>query len=258
MKTQNEIILEFLPYIRTVAYSIYKRMPASSSIFYTDLVQIGVLGLIDAIKKFKPEKKVDLKVYAIRRIRGEMLDSLRRLSQGIRVLQKNAKKIEWVYLKFYGEKGRAPTDEELKTVVAAEKNLKGKQYAAAFPRIFLSNYVMDLIPPAKEYFSRADASPFILLQKIELKELLIDLLHTLPPRNREIMRLYYFGQLKQLEISKCMELNPSRVSQILSQGLKQLRRAARKRKVNTKDFYEDNKVLRAAGHGEDADFNGCL
>src|ERR1051325_4666524 len=108
---RNALIDESLPLIKHIAHRVATRLP--SNVEMRDLINAGVLGLLDAIEKFEPERNVKFKTYAEVRIRGAILDSLRNLDWAPRSLRKKSKDLEKTYAELTQKLGRAATDEEV-------------------------------------------------------------------------------------------------------------------------------------------------
>src|SRR5919206_4047690 len=108
---RDALINETLPLIKHIAHRVATRLP--SNIELQDLINAGVLGLLDAIDKFEPERNVKFKTYAEVRIRGAILDSLRNLDWAPRSLRKKSKDLEKIYAELTQKLGRAATDEEV-------------------------------------------------------------------------------------------------------------------------------------------------
>src|SRR5947208_10767086 len=108
---RDALIQETLPLIKHIAHRVATRLPANIEI--RDLINAGVLGLLDAIEKFEPERNVKFKTYAEVRIRGAILDSLRNLDWAPRPLRKKSKDLEKIYAELTQKLGRAATDEEV-------------------------------------------------------------------------------------------------------------------------------------------------
>src|SRR5579862_6602271 len=108
---RQRLLAEHLPEVRYIARRIHDRLPPHVS--FDDLVHAGILGLIDAVDKFDPQKNVQLKSYARFRIRGAILDSLRQMDWSPRTLRRQARRIEDTHRELAAELGRAPTEQEL-------------------------------------------------------------------------------------------------------------------------------------------------
>ena len=108
---RESLIVETLPLIKRIAHRVATRLPVN--IEMRDLVNAGVLGLLDAVDKFKPERNVKFKTYAEVRIRGAILDSLRDLDWAPRSLRKKSKDLEKTYAELTQKLGRPATDEEI-------------------------------------------------------------------------------------------------------------------------------------------------
>ena len=108
---REHLIVQTLPLIKHIAHRVATRLP--TNIEMRDLINAGVLGLLDAIDKFEPERNVKFKTYAEVRIRGAILDSLRNLDWAPRSLRKKSKDLEKTYAELSQKLGRPATDEEV-------------------------------------------------------------------------------------------------------------------------------------------------
>ena len=108
---REELVLQHLPQVRLIARRIHDRLPAHIS--FDDLVQAGILGLMEALHKFDPSKNVELKTYAKHRIQGAILDSLRDLDWSPRPLRKKARQLEQAHQRLRARFGRPATEPEL-------------------------------------------------------------------------------------------------------------------------------------------------
>ncbi len=232
-KDREELILEEIPQVKYIAQRISKGLP--SHVELNDLVSAGIVGLMDAIKKFNPEKGVKFKTYAELRIKGEIVDSLRRLDWAPRDLRKNIRNLEKAELNIRHALGREPSDQELANHldVSVEKVYKIKLGVKTLEVGSLeggagNNKKNDECPgtlKTLDLIKDQDGNdPFLISQKTEFKSLLIQEINNLNKRQRLVLMLYYYDELKMSQIGKILGVNESRISQLHSKAMIVLKR----------------------------------
>ncbi len=218
--------MEHLPQVRYIARRIHDRLPRHVDL--EDLVNTGVLWLVEALHKYDPAKDVQLASYAKFRIRGAILDSLRKLDWAPRNLRKKAREIEETLRRLQTRLGRSATDGE----VAAEMGMDQEKYLQLLGELkgLEIGHIEDLTPEGGEeaeltrYMPNApDQDPFFLCARSEMREILTTALGDLPPRERQVMALYYYEELTLKEVGAVIGVNESRVSQIHSAAMVRLR-----------------------------------
>jgi RNA polymerase sigma factor for flagellar operon FliA len=223
---RERLILEHLHQVRLIARKIHGRLPENVSL--DDLVSTGVLGLISAIDHFEPSRHVYLKTYAEHRIKGGILDSLRRLDWAPRQQRKHAKQIEAATAAAEQRFLRAPTDEEM----AAELNLTLERYHQWQSEIRGVNLGRLESAGSNDSGNRdllrfvsSDASgwPSALFERKELQRTLAAAISGIPAIEKTVLSLYYQGELTLREIAKIVGLHESRISQIRTQAILRLR-----------------------------------
>jgi RNA polymerase sigma factor for flagellar operon FliA len=223
---RDRILLEQLPQVKFIARRIHDRLPQHVEL--DDLINAGVIGLMDAMKKYDPAKQVMFKSYAQFRIRGAILDSLREMDWSPRILRRKARRIEEAHRKLASELGRSATEQE----VAAELGIPLHEYQVLLgelrgldlgsiqadseedgPEEELNDYIPD--------DRQEDA--FSLCMKSEMKAILTKAIGELGERDRQVLALYYFEELTMKEIGVVLGVVESRVSQMHTSALIQLR-----------------------------------
>ena len=223
---RERLLMAELPQVRYIARRIHDRLPPH--VPFDDLLQAGVLGLIDAFHKYDPDKKVQFKSYARHRIRGAILDSLRELDWSPRRLRRQARQIEQASTKLAAELGRAPSESELASELDMELrelqqllgDLRGLDLGALVTHSDAQDPEEDLchyVPDAPQ------EGPFFLCLRSEMKRFLARVISELPPRERQVLNLYYHEELTLKEVGAVLGLHESRVSQIHSGVLVRLR-----------------------------------
>jgi RNA polymerase sigma factor FliA len=227
------LITECLPLVKFVAHRISARLP--SHVEVDDLIHSGILGLMDAVKKFEPGRNVKFKTYAEQRIRGAILDGLRDLDWVPRSLRRKKKDIENAYHLLEQQFGRAATDEEVAdylgmTLDELNKSLDDLKGVTLGTFVdagddgegeSLISFVPD--PDAED--------PQVLLQARELHLLLKDAVDKLPTKERFVVQLYYFDELTMKEIGTLLNITESRVSQLHTKSMLRLRGKLKERRI---------------------------
>jgi RNA polymerase sigma factor FliA len=228
---RERLILEHLPQVRLIARRIHERLPESVNL--DDLISTGTLGLIAAIDRFDPSHNVKLKTYAEYKIRGAILDSLRGLDWAPRQQRKRSKQIESAINAVEQRLHRAPSEDE----IASELRLSLKDYHAWLVGIRGVNIgSLETVSPDGDgrnllrYVSDDEENwPSTLLEKSELQRMLAQAIEKIPQQERLVISLYYHQELTLREISKIVNLHESRISQLKSQAILQLRSYLQKR-----------------------------
>jgi len=191
-----------------------------------DMIQYGVLGLVNAIDRFSPTLGVKFETYAVPRIRGAILDELRKLDWVPRSVRANRKKRDVAVAQVSQEKGREPVGEE----IAEKLSMTLDEYERFIHESGGTTMGQDSGggPPgerdeALENVAEQSPNPFEQLRDEESKTILLNAIGQLPEREKAVIVLYYYEGLKFLEIGKVLRVSESRVSQIHSEVLDVLR-----------------------------------
>jgi RNA polymerase sigma factor for flagellar operon FliA len=222
---RERLILEHLPQVRMLARKIHGRLPESVSL--DDLVSTGILGLISAIDHFEPSRHVHLKTYAEHRIKGGILDSLRRLDWAPRQQRKHAKQIEAATAVTQQRFQRAPTEEE----IAAELNLSIDRYhqwqveirGVNLGRLESAGSNSENRDLLRIVSDDASEWPSALFERKELQRTLAAAISEIPAVEKTVLSLYYQGELTLREIAEIVGLHESRISQLRTQAILRLR-----------------------------------
>ena len=222
---RDALIVATLPLIKHVAHRVATRLPAN--IEMRDLINAGVLGLLDAVDKFEPERGVKFKTYAEVRIRGAILDSLRNLDWAPRSLRKKSKDLERIYADLSQKLGRPASDEEVSEAMGEDiedfhalvEQLHGLTIGS-FENVGDSedsdNYI-------NYYPDDGTNDPYVRFQSNELTALLAQAIDELPEKERLVLSLYYFEEFTMKEIGTLLGVNESRVSQLHTKATLRLR-----------------------------------
>lgn len=211
--------------VKRLAHHLMARLPASVQV--DDIVQAGLVGLIDAIGRFEQEQGVQFETYATQRIRGAMLDELRRndwLPRGVRRMQR---KIETALSTLEQRLGRAPTEPEVAThlgVPLAEYQSM-LQEARGCQLLHLEDMSEEdreeSVRPAQDTTDKGD--PLKALQDERFRAALVQAIDRLPEREKLLMSLYYEQDLNFREIAAVMGVTESRICQLHTQAVARLR-----------------------------------
>ncbi|MBI1749389.1 MAG: FliA/WhiG family RNA polymerase sigma factor [Acidobacteria bacterium] len=223
---RDRLLMEQLPQVRYVARRIHDRLPKQVPL--EDLIQAGILGLIDALAKYDPSKQVQLGYYARFRIHGAIMDSLRQLDWSPRELRKQARRVEQAESRIRARLGRAATEAELAKELGLKLEvfqhllgeLRGLDLGSLQAEASEENSqdeILDYLPAAPE------DDPFFRCSTGELKAMLAQAVGELPENDRQVLALYYFEELNMREIGDALRVTESRVSQIHSCALIRLR-----------------------------------
>jgi RNA polymerase sigma factor for flagellar operon FliA len=212
---RDRIVLEHLDLVKAIAYAIRKSLP--TYVDCDDLVQAGTLGLIDAADKYDSTKKIPFSAYAKHRIRGAILDSLRKLDWASRSTRRRHKLITEAVAQLTAEFKRAPLDSEIAgklgiDLAACRRTMLELHNGAPVSSSYYNGDDKDL-PEPKTAGGHETQPEFICLHQ-EMRGVLDEALKTLPERHQKVVLMYYRKDMSMKEIGSALNVNESRVSQI--------------------------------------------
>lgn len=218
---REQIIVEYAPLVKVVAGRL--SMYLGYNVEYDDLVGYGVFGLIDAIDKYDMAKDVKFETYASLRIRGAILDQIRKMDWIPRTIRQKQKKIDAAIKDIEAASGKAATDEE----VAKSLGISDEEYTGWQQQMMVTNVVSlnEFVEQGTEApIDRSSAgsrfeSPEDKLEQDELKQMLAESLKLLTEKERKVVMLYYYEELTLKEISNILDVSESRVSQLHTKAL---------------------------------------
>lgn len=221
---RDKIILEYAPLVKIVAgrLSIY----LGYNVEYDDLVGYGIFGLIDAIDKFDYGKGVKFETYASLRIRGAILDQIRKMDWIPRSLRQKQKKMEAAISKIETQYGRPAKDEEIASELGIEtEELINWQGQAKITNIISLDEFVEAAGEKEVNVVKSNSyeQPESIALKNEVKQQLMDSLETLTDKERKVILLYYYEELTLKEISRILEVSESRVSQLHTKALQKMK-----------------------------------
>ncbi len=221
---RDQLILEYAQLVKIVAGRL--SMYLGYNVEYDDLVGYGIFGLIDAIDKFDYGKNVKFETYASLRIRGAILDQIRKMDWIPRSLRQKQKKIDAAISKIEAEQGRTATDEE----IAVELGISLDEFVSWQGQTNISNLIS-----LEEYTeegsetkmeavgnARFDA-PEESIEKEELKQMIVEAIDLLTEKERSVIVLYYYEEMTLKEISLVLDVSESRVSQLHTKALNKMK-----------------------------------
>ena len=227
-ENREAIILEYAPMIKYVASRIALRLPPHIEV--DDLISVGVLGLMDAIGKYDPNRGAKFKPYAEFRVRGAILDELRSMDWVPRSVRQKATSVDAVVQKLQAKLGRPPSDEEVakEMGVSLDEFFRTLNQTQSIPILSLED--LGIAKESGEQKSlldclagKSDSAPQPQLRLNELKEIIAKSIDTLPEKERLMISLYYYEELTMKEIGEILSITESRVSQIHSKAVFRLR-----------------------------------
>ena len=222
---REALITETLPLIKHIAHRVATRLP--SSIEVRDLINAGVIGLLDAIDKYEPERNVKFKTYAEVRIRGAILDSLRNLDWAPRSLRKKSKDLEKAYSELSQKLGRPATDEEVSEAMGENLDtfhaLVDQLHGLTIGSFENLSDGEDSDSYLNYYPDDGSNDPYAKFETSELTRILMGAVEDLPEKERLVLSLYYYEELTMKEIGVLLGVNESRVSQLHTKAMLRLR-----------------------------------
>lgn len=228
---KNKLIENYVDLVRIVAGRMYNFY--GSKIEFDDLLGYGVLGLIDSIDKFELDRDVKFETYAQIRIRGEIIDNIRKTDWVPRLLRKRSKEIKDVTYKLENKLNRKPSNAEIAakleiSLAELEKNLSdmvGLNMSSLEDMLVDSgDYVMDLSESNIK-------TPEDIYEEKNMKKLLADSIDELKEREKLIISLYYYEELNYKEIGDVLDLSESRISQIHGKAIADMKESLKNKDV---------------------------
>jgi RNA polymerase sigma factor FliA len=221
----NAMLKQYSPLVRRLAHQMIAKLPANVEL--DDLVQVGMIGLNDAMQRFDVGQGVQFETFATQRIRGAMLDELRGTDWMSRGGRRQQREIETAVHKLEQRMGRAPSESE----IAKEMDISLTEYQDMLTKVrgtqlvhledmagdeggddFLDRHVAD-----------EEANPLAMLQDRRMREALVEAIKNLPEREQYVMSMYYEHDMNLKEIAAVLKVTESRVCQLHSQSIARLR-----------------------------------
>ena len=222
---REQLILEYAPLVKLVAGRL--SMYLGFNVEYDDLVGYGIFGLIDAIDKFDLMKDVKFETYASLRIRGAILDQIRKMDWIPRTIRQRQKKIEAAIREIEKDGGHVATDAEIaaKMEISEDEYLSWQNQMKVTGVVSLNEFMEQGsdIPEDNNNRSSSFVKPEEAMEKEELKKMLAESLEKLTDKEKKVILLYYYEELTLKEIAEVLEVSESRVSQLHTRALQKMR-----------------------------------
>lgn len=231
---RNQLITQYLPEVKRIVHKIAIYLPPSVDI--NDLLNVGVIGLIQAMERYDPDRDNKFMTYATFRIRGEVLSELRSRDYISRSNRKKVREMEKTYLKLEQKLGRDVEDLEVAEKLGINidqfyriKQMSSISFISLEEMGFFSNHEKETLV---SYFIKSDEEDILSLTGIkELKAAVAGAIEELPEKERMVISLYYMDELTMKETGKVLGITESRVSQLHSQAVIHIREELRKIKL---------------------------
>ena len=223
-EVRQQLILLYAPLVKLVAGRL--SMYLGYNVEYEDLVSYGVFGLIDAIDKFDSMKEVKFETYASLRIRGSILDQIRKMDWIPRTIRQRQKKIDTAIKEIEAETGKAASDEEIagKLHISTDEFTDWQSQMKITGLVSLNEFMESGSEiPAEQHKQNRFEEPERVIEKQELKKVLKDALELLTEKEKKVILLYYYEDLTLKEISNILEVSESRISQLHTRALQKMK-----------------------------------
>jgi RNA polymerase sigma factor FliA len=225
---RDRLIIHYSALVKYVASRVSVGLP--QNVEQADLVSYGIFGLIDAIEKFEPDRGNKFETYAIRRVRGAIIDELRSIDWVPRSIRAKARAVETAFGSLEGELGRAPTDAEMaKALEMTEAELQNVFAQVSFVGVVALDDMFNRGSERGEATTLAETiadtreGPSGLYEVEELRQALASAINRMPEREKVVLTLYYYEGLTLAEIGQVLGVTESRVCQIHTRAVLQLR-----------------------------------
>lgn len=225
LELREQLILEYANVVNLVAGRL--SMYLGYTVEYDDLVGYGIFGLIDAIDKYDMAKNVKFETYASLRIRGAILDQIRKMDWIPRTLRQKQKKMDAAVAKLESQYGRVATTSEIaeELGITVEEYENWKTEAEFTNLVSLDDYLEQGSENRMEGCGTSQfQTPENAIQKQELKEMLVEALQTLTEKEQKVITFYYYEELTLKEISQILSVSESRISQLHTKALQKIKK----------------------------------
>ena len=216
---QESLVLSHMAMVKRVAIHLKGRIPPLMDV--DELVQVGMLGLIEAARGYDPRRGIPFEHFALSRVRGSMLDEVRRVSDLTRSAMAFNKSENAATHKLVAELGRQPTHGELAATMGKDIQAFHKEQGQSFRTETYS--IEDVAEEVMNIAGSHSDQPEVMVERAQLLDALADAIKALAERDQLIISLYYVEDLNLKEIGEILGVSESRVSQLLSAIAKKLR-----------------------------------
>ncbi len=224
MIDKEKFITEFTPLVKRIAYHMMTKLPASVQV--DDLIQAGMMGLLDAVNRYEGSYGRQFESYAAQRIRGSILDELREADWLPRSIRKKMRQIEGAVRSLEQRMGCAPSEQDL----ADELDMPLDEYygtlqsARGAQLIYYEDFQNDDEEPFLDRFLvDANNNPLNALLDDNLRSIIVKAIDNLPPREKMVMGMHYEQEMNLREIGEVMGVSESRICQLHTQAIARLR-----------------------------------
>lgn len=217
---REQLIIEYSQLVKLVAGRL--SMYLGHNVEYDDLVSYGIFGLIDAIDKFDADKNVKFETYASLRIRGSILDQIRKMDWIPRTVRQRQRKLDEAVKQIEAQTGRNALDDEIAQVlgISPDELLNWQSQLKVSNLVSMTEFEENGTEPAMDTtYNSHFTQPEEVVEKEELKKTLVEALDALTEKERRVIELYYYEEMTLKEISKILEVSESRVSQLHTKSL---------------------------------------
>ena len=221
----NAMLKQYSPLVRRLAHQMIAKLPANVEL--DDLIQVGMIGLSDALTRFDAAQGVQFETFATQRIRGAMLDELRGNDWMSRGNRRQQREIEAAVHKLEQRLGRAPHESE----IAKEMGISLQDYQDMLTKVRGTQlvYLEDMSGDEgsddflDRHVANEEVNPLAMLQDHRMREALVEAIKHLPEREQYVMSMYYEHDMNLKEIAAVLKVTESRVCQLHSQSIARLR-----------------------------------
>ncbi len=223
---RSALLKQYQPLVRRLANHMMAKLPPSVEV--DDLIQVGMIGLADALSRYEAAQGVQFETFATQRIRGAMLDELRGNDWMSRGSRKSQKEIESSLRRLEHQLGRSPSESE----IAADMGLSLADYQALLNKVRGTQllYLEDMRHAGDDednfldhHVADEQADPMQQLRNTRLRDSLVAAIKALPEREQYVMSMYYEQDMNLKEIAQVLNVTESRVCQLHSQSIARLR-----------------------------------
>jgi len=219
---------KYAPLVKYVAGKVAIGMP--QNVEFDDLVSYGSFGLLDAIEKFDPDRDIKFKTYAMTRIRGAIFDELRSIDWIPRSIRQKAKQLEEIITMLENKMGHTVEDED----IARELGITVEDLQSLLTKISGTSIISlndiwylgddnDEVSFMETLESPVNLNPDTLIEKEEIKSVIVEAIKQLPDKEKKVIVLYYYEDLTLKEIGEVLEVTESRISQLHTKAIMRLR-----------------------------------
>ncbi len=227
LEEQQDLVVQYTPLVKRVARTLPLEIPGVLE--FEDAVGYGMCGLVEAVRRYDPSKGTNFHAYAVRRIRGSMIDAFRRMDRLSRTQRQKTRDLQRAQAELQVELGRTPTDAETARQLGMnladfqEAASQGRWITISLDRMLSTDEDGDSAPSPAMAAADENADVTRGFEEQELLQSLSEAVQSLPERERTVVSLYYVDQLTMKEIATILSVSETRVSQLHAQAVRRLR-----------------------------------